>query len=89
MRRDSFSMRVNLLESSSYLDKGIGGVCAERGSWQGGEAWGCRKDWQGGRPGVSVKALQGLGMLGMSVVLCRQESVVQWFEGSDEGVSPN
>ena len=36
-----------------------------------------------------VKALQGLGMLDVSVVLCRQESVVQWFEDSDEGASPN
>lgn len=54
MRKDSFSMRVNSLESSSYLDKGIGGVCAERGSRRGGEVWGCGKDWQGGRPGVSL-----------------------------------
>ena len=36
-----------------------------------------------------VKALQGLGMLDVSVVLCAQESVVQWFEDSDEGMSPN
>ena len=47
-------MRVNSLESSSYLDKGIGGVCAERGSRRGGEVWGCGKDWQGGRSGVSL-----------------------------------
>ena len=37
----------------------------------------------------NVKALQGLGMLGMSVMLCVQGSVVQWFEVSDEGVNPN
>ena len=36
-----------------------------------------------------VKTLQGLGMLGVSVVLCVQESVVQWFEVSDEGTSPS
>ena len=28
-------------------------------------------------------------MLDVSVVLCAQESVVQWFEDSDEGMSPN
>ena len=28
-------------------------------------------------------------MLDVSVVLWVQESVVQWFEDSDEGVSPN
>ena len=47
-------MRVNSLESSSYLDKGIGGVCAEGGCLRGGEVWGGGKDWQGGRSGVSL-----------------------------------
>ena len=37
----------------------------------------------------SVKALQGPGMLDVSVELWVQESVVQWFNGSDEGTSPN
>ena len=37
----------------------------------------------------SVKALQGLGMLSVSVMLWVQESVVQWFESSEEGVSPS
>ena len=36
-----------------------------------------------------VKALQGLGRLNVSMVLWIQESVVQWFEDSDEGASPN
>ena len=36
-----------------------------------------------------VKALQGLGMLDASMVLWVQESVIQWFKDSDEGVSPN
>ena len=38
---------------------------------------------------ASVKALQGLGMLDVSVVLWGKRSVVQWFEDSDEGVNPN
>ena len=40
-------------------------------------------------PTGSVKALQGLDMLDVSVKLCVQESVVQGFEDSDEGASPN
>ena len=36
-----------------------------------------------------VKAVQSLDMLDMSVVLCVQESVVQWFKDSDEGTSPS
>ena len=38
---------------------------------------------------LCVKALQGLGMLDVSVVLWVQGSVTQWFDGSDEGVSPS
>ena len=38
---------------------------------------------------LDVKALQGLGMLNMSVVLWVQGSVAQWFDGSDEGTSPS
>ena len=39
---------------------------------------------------ILVKALQGLGMLNVSVVLWVQGfSEYKWFSDSDEGVSPN
>ena len=37
----------------------------------------------------SVKVLQDLDMLDVSVELWIQESVVQWFRDSDEGASPS
>ena len=36
-----------------------------------------------------VKALQGLGVLDVSMVLWVQGSVIQWFKDSDEDASPN
>jgi hypothetical protein len=45
-------MRVNSLETGSYLDKGTGGVCAEGGCLRGGEVW---RLWEGqGRSGLSL-----------------------------------
>ena len=38
---------------------------------------------------MHVKALQGPGMLDVNVVLWVQGLVTQWFDDSDEGVSPS